>query len=82
MNRTSSYINADRKVENNDRKPMADSVYVAAMVRLNGELVPALFTVEQIQVAVDRADRDTVDCPVAAWTSVPDFLDTLFEGDK
>lgn len=77
MNRTSSYINADAAVPNTGAHHKADKEYVPAMLHLNGVLVPALFTHEQIRTAAERAAKNPEDAPVGAWGSVPEFLRSL-----
>ena len=57
-----SKIYQSEKVENKDRKFGAQPYYFPAMMHDdNGDTIPALFTQDQIQVAIDRAGRNHED---------------------
>ncbi len=67
MNRTKSYIR-NVLVSNKGRAFGASPAYVPAMVeQAAGNLQPALFTQEQIAVAIERARANPEDAPRPSW---------------
>jgi hypothetical protein len=57
-----SVLYKSEKVENTDRKFGSDTEYYPIYIkRDNGEIVPALFTIDQIHVAIDRATKNPED---------------------
>lgn len=49
--------------KNKEKKPMEDSVYFPVMIVKGQESYPALFTKHQIDVAIERADKNPEDAP-------------------
>lgn len=69
-----SKIDKNESVENRDRKFGADPFYFPAYVtKHTGEVVPALFTAEQINVAIERAKKNPEDVQAKAT-----WIDTIF----
>jgi len=68
-----SKIYQSEKVENKDRKFGENPYYFPAMMHdINGSQFPALFTNDQIQVAIDRATRNPEDIETKS------FLERIF----
>jgi len=66
-----SYIDMNEKVENKGRHVAADSYYFPCYVHTAGGMdAPALFTEEQLKVALERAVKNSEDVPErAGWFS-------------
>ena len=67
-----SLLDKSEVVENKDRKfGSATEYYPIYIKRRNGDLVPALFTLDQIQSAIDRATKNPEDIEEkATWIDI------------
>lgn len=67
----SSKILMEDKVENTERKFGAALEYYPVKVeKENGETVWAMFTKDEIENAIERADKNKEDIPKSLWESI------------
>lgn len=59
---TSSLIDLRDETPNRERKFGSDTLYASAWVRVSSKWEPALFTADQIRVAMQRAASNPEDC--------------------
>jgi hypothetical protein len=63
-----SILHESEEVANSDRRlGQAQRYFPATVVLLDGQRMPALFTQEQVQTAIDRARYNPEDMPRLSW---------------